>query len=51
MSVGGAGTVVCSLHDLEATGSHGFQIGEGEWPRRGFVVAVPTGGVRAYENT
>jgi len=45
------GTIVCTLHDLEATGSYGFRIGEGDWPRRGFLVALPEGGVRAYENT
>lgn len=45
------GTIVCTLRDLEATGSYGFRIGEGDWPRRGFVVAVPEGGARAYENT
>ena len=51
MSGGCAGTIVCNVRDLEATGSRGFRIGEGDWPRRGFVVAVPEGGVRAYENT
>ncbi|MBU3672349.1 MAG: Rieske 2Fe-2S domain-containing protein [Sinobacteraceae bacterium] len=45
------GTIVCTLRDLEATGSYGFRIGDGDWPRRGFVVVVPEGGVRAYENT
>jgi len=51
MSGGCTGTPVCTLHDLEATGCYGFRLGEGDWPRRGFVVAIPGGGVRAYENT
>lgn len=41
--------VLCSLADLEATGSHGFAVGEGDWPLRGFVVRTPTG-IAAYVN-
>jgi hypothetical protein len=51
VSGGSAGTGVCAVHDLEATGSLGWRIGEGEWPRRGFVVTVPRRGVRVCENT
>lgn len=49
MSVDGA--AVCTLEELAATGSRGFSVGEGEWPLRGFVVALSDGGVRAYVNT
>lgn len=42
--------VVCALADLEATGSRGFSIGEGEWPLRGFVVRTMKG-VAAFVNT
>jgi len=42
---------VCRLADLAATGSVGFQVGEGEWPLRGFVTSLPDGsGVRAWIN-
>ncbi len=41
--------VLCALADLEATGSHGFSVGEGDWPLRGFVVKS-TAGVAAYVN-
>lgn len=41
--------VLCSLAELEATGSHGFSAGEGDWPLRGFVVKTATG-VAAYVN-
>jgi len=30
--------VLCSLAELQPTGSHGFAVGEGDWPLRGFVV-------------
>jgi nitrite reductase/ring-hydroxylating ferredoxin subunit len=42
--------VLCSLAELEATGSKGFAIGEGDWPLRGFIVKC-TKGVAAYINT
>ncbi len=49
MSVDGA--AVCTLEELAASGSRGFSVGEGEWPLRGFVVALSDGGIRAYVNT
>jgi nitrite reductase/ring-hydroxylating ferredoxin subunit len=42
--------VLCSLAELEATGSKGFAVGEGDWPLRGFLVKT-TNGVAAYVNT
>ena len=30
--------VLCSLAELDETGSRGFAVGEGDWPLRGFVV-------------
>jgi nitrite reductase/ring-hydroxylating ferredoxin subunit len=41
--------VLCSLAELEATGSHGFSVGEGEWPLRGFLVKTASG-IAAYVN-
>jgi nitrite reductase/ring-hydroxylating ferredoxin subunit len=41
--------VLCSLAELEATGSRGFAVGEGDRPLRGFVVRI-AGGVAAYVN-
>jgi nitrite reductase/ring-hydroxylating ferredoxin subunit len=41
--------VLCSLADLEATGSKGFAVGEGDWPLRGFLVKTSKG-VAAYVN-
>jgi nitrite reductase/ring-hydroxylating ferredoxin subunit len=41
--------VLCSLAELEETGSRGFAVGEGEWPLRGFIVKT-AGGVAAYVN-
>jgi nitrite reductase/ring-hydroxylating ferredoxin subunit len=41
--------VLCSLAELEATGSRGFAVGEGDWPLRGFIVKTPTG-IAAYVN-
>jgi nitrite reductase/ring-hydroxylating ferredoxin subunit len=41
--------VLCSLSELEGTGSRGFAVGEGDWPLRGFVVKTATG-VAAYVN-
>jgi nitrite reductase/ring-hydroxylating ferredoxin subunit len=40
---------LCSLADLEHTGSRGFTVGEGDWPLRGFVVKT-TSGIAAYVN-
>ncbi len=42
--------VLCSLSELDATGSRGFAVGEGDWPLRGFLVRT-TNGVAAYVNT
>ena len=41
--------VLCTLSELEETGSRGFAVGEGDWPLRGFVVKTPRG-VAAYVN-
>jgi nitrite reductase/ring-hydroxylating ferredoxin subunit len=41
--------VLCSLAELDETGSRGFAVGEGDWPLRGFIVKCPDG-VAAYVN-
>jgi nitrite reductase/ring-hydroxylating ferredoxin subunit len=41
--------VLCSLAELDETGSRGFAVGEGDWPLRGFLVKTATG-VAAYVN-
>jgi nitrite reductase/ring-hydroxylating ferredoxin subunit len=41
--------VLCSLAELEVTGSKGFAVGEGDWPLRGFLV-LTANGVAAYVN-
>ena len=41
--------VLCSLAELEVTGSKGFAVGEGDWPLRGFLVKTAKG-VAAYVN-
>jgi nitrite reductase/ring-hydroxylating ferredoxin subunit len=41
--------VICSLAELEETGSRGFAMGEGDWPLRGFIVKTPDG-VAAFVN-
>lgn len=41
--------VLCSLVELEQTGSRGFSLGEGDWPLRGFIVRTATG-IAAYVN-
>jgi nitrite reductase/ring-hydroxylating ferredoxin subunit len=41
--------VLCTLSELEETGSRGFAVGEGDWPLRGFVVKTPHG-VAAFVN-
>lgn len=42
---------LCQLADLEAIGSISFQVGEGDWPLRGFVARLPDGsGFRAWVN-
>jgi nitrite reductase/ring-hydroxylating ferredoxin subunit len=41
--------VLCTLSELEATGSKGFAVGEGDWPLRGFLVKTSSG-VAAYVN-
>lgn len=45
------GPVLCSLAELTEHGARGFSVGEGDWPLRGFVVALPDGDLRAYVNT
>jgi nitrite reductase/ring-hydroxylating ferredoxin subunit len=41
--------VLCALSELEASGSRGFAVGEGDWPLRGFIVKASKG-VAAYVN-
>jgi nitrite reductase/ring-hydroxylating ferredoxin subunit len=41
--------VLCSLAELDETGSRGFAVGEGDWPLRGFVVKTHNG-VAAFVN-
>ena len=41
--------VLCTLAELEETGSRGFAVGEGDWPLRGFIVKTPKG-VAAFVN-
>jgi nitrite reductase/ring-hydroxylating ferredoxin subunit len=41
--------VLCTLAELEETGSRGFAVGDGDWPLRGFIVKT-TQGVAAYVN-
>ena len=41
--------VLCSLAELEVTGSKGFAVGEGDWPLRSFLVKTAKG-VAAYVN-
>ena len=41
--------MLCTLAELEETGSRGFAVGEGDWPLRGFIVKTPRG-VAAYVN-
>jgi nitrite reductase/ring-hydroxylating ferredoxin subunit len=41
--------VLCALAALDATGSRGFSVGEGDWPLRGFLVKTAAG-VAAYVN-
>ncbi|MFM7627801.1 MAG: Rieske (2Fe-2S) protein [Gammaproteobacteria bacterium] len=42
---------VCTLTEIAEHGARGFSVGEGDWPLRGFVVALPDGALRAYVNT
>ncbi len=42
-------TLLCRLDELSPGGCREFQLGEGAWPLRGFVVRLPDG-VRAYVN-
>jgi len=42
--------VLCSLSELDETGSRGFAVGEGDWPLRGFIVRTANG-IAAYVNT
>ncbi|NBU24101.1 MAG: Rieske (2Fe-2S) protein [Gammaproteobacteria bacterium] len=46
-----AGAAVCTLAELAEHGARGFSVGEGDWPLRGLVVALPDGGLRAYFNS
>ena len=41
--------VLCTLAELDETGSRGFAVGEGDWPLRGFIVKTPQG-VAAFVN-
>ena len=41
--------VLCSIAELEETGSRGFAVGEGDWPLRGFIVKTVKG-VAAFVN-
>ena len=41
--------MLCSLAELEETGSRGFAVGEGDWPLRGFLVTT-SDGVAAFVN-
>ena len=41
--------VLCSLAELQETGSREFTVGEGDWPLRGFIVRTATG-IAAYVN-
>lgn len=43
--------ILCKLADLEATGSRGFNVGEGEWPLRGFVLRLTDGKLCAWVNS
>lgn len=42
--------MLCSLSELDETGSRGFSVGEGDWPLRGFIVRTANG-IAAYVNT
>jgi nitrite reductase/ring-hydroxylating ferredoxin subunit len=42
--------VLCALSELDATGSKGFAVGDGDWPLRGFLVRTAKG-VAAWINT
>ena len=42
--------MLCALAELDATGSKGFAVGEGDWPLRGFLVRTANG-VAAFINT
>ena len=42
---------LCSLAELETTGSHEFAVGEGDWPLRGFIVRDGRGHRRVREVT
>ena len=42
--------MLCSLTELDETGSRGFSVGDGDWPLRGFLVRT-LNGVAAYINT
>ena len=41
--------VLCTLAELDETGSRGFAVGEGDWPLRGFIVKTPQG-IAAFVN-
>ena len=43
--------VLCTLQQLAETGSRGFEIGEGDWPLKGFLVQLDDGQVRAWVNS
>ena len=41
--------VLCSVAELDETGSRGFAVGEGDWPLRGFIVKTADG-ITAFVN-
>jgi len=41
--------VLCSLAELDETGSRGFAVGEGDWPLRGLIVRTADG-ISAFVN-
>jgi nitrite reductase/ring-hydroxylating ferredoxin subunit len=41
--------VICSVADLDPTGSRAFTVGAGDWPMRGFLVRAGVE-IRAYVN-
>lgn len=51
MSGSPVGMPLCTRAEIDEHGARGFSVGEGEWPLRGFVVALPDGALRAYVNT
>lgn len=42
---------LCTLAELAESGSRGFEVGEGDWPLKGFAVMLDDGSVCAYVNS